>query len=124
MRSDFASRATKKIVGIIIGVLILLPLAIFIFGEIVFHLWNWLMPSLFHLSALTSFWQAVGLMVLSWVLFGGLRGVSGRGRGYRGRWRGRMDERWEHMTPEERDKFREWIRARCGPATADAQPKP
>jgi Ca2+/H+ antiporter, TMEM165/GDT1 family len=120
-RGNFAQRATRKIVGIIIGVLILMPLVIFLFGEIVLHLWNWLMPMLFHLAPLSSFWQALGLMVLSWILFGGLRGLSGRGRRCRyGHWRGRMQERWEEMTPEERERFREWVRARSGPFATDA----
>jgi hypothetical protein len=30
------------------------------------------------------------------------------------RWRRRMMERWEHMTPEEREKFRQSMRGRCG----------
>jgi hypothetical protein len=31
-------------------------------------------------------------------------------------WRGRMRDRWEKMTPEEREKFRESMRGRrCGP---------
>jgi Ca2+/H+ antiporter, TMEM165/GDT1 family len=121
MYSDFAHRATKKIVGFIIMVVIFLPLAIFVFGEIVFHLWNWLVPGLFHLGALASLWQAFGLMVLSWILFGGLRGAgrwrSGRGGHWRDRMRDGMSDRWEQMTPEERDKFREWVRTRCGPAS-------
>jgi len=25
-----------------------------------------------------------------------------------------MKERWEHMTPEEREKFRQGMRGRCG----------
>jgi hypothetical protein len=29
-------------------------------------------------------------------------------------WRRRMMERWEKMTPEEREKFREGLRGRCG----------
>lgn len=123
MRADgreFAHRATKKIVAIIIGALIFVPLAIFVFSEIVLHLWNWLMPMLFHLPALTSFWQALGLMVLSWILFGGLRGLSGRGRRCRGHWRGRMQGRWEEMTPEERERFREWVRTRSGPFATGA----
>lgn len=115
--SDFGHRTTRKIVGIIIGVLIFIPLAIFICGEAVVHLWNWLMPTIFHLGAIT-FWQAVGLMFLGWLLFGGPRGLRGSRSCARGRWRGRMQERWEQMTPEERDKFREWVRDRCGHASA------
>lgn len=130
MTSDFAHRTTKKIVGFIIAALIFVPLAIFIFTEILFHLWNWLMPALFHLSALTSLWQALGLMVLSWILFGGLRGVRGAGRRYHGRdWRSARSS-WEQMSPEERNAFREWFRARCAggssasPSASAGAPRP
>jgi hypothetical protein len=37
-------------------------------GLPVMWLWNWLMPALFGLPAIT-FWQAVGLLVLSHLLF-------------------------------------------------------
>jgi hypothetical protein len=80
-----------------------------IFGEIVMHLWNWLLPGLFGWRPI-SFWQALGLLILSRILFGGFGG-HGRDRG-RSRW-GR-GERWERMTPEEREKFRERMRSRCG----------
>jgi hypothetical protein len=116
MRSDpvtmATTRITKRIVSTIIKVLIFLPIVFVVFGEAVLHLWNWLMPTLFHLPAI-GFWQAVGLLVLSWLLFGGLRGFGGYGSRYRGHWRRRMQERWEHMTPEEREKLREWMQARC-----------
>lgn len=82
------------------------------FGQAVLQLWNWLMPDIFGLHRI-SFWQAVGLMFLSWLLFGGL-GLF-RGRPVRGiHWRRRMSERWEQMTPEERDKFRQGLKSRCG----------
>jgi hypothetical protein len=86
---------------------------IWIGGELVMHLWNWLMPSLFGLRFIT-FWQAVGLLALCRILVGGhgLRS-SHRGEGRR-RIKERMDERWEKMTPEEREKFRQSWRARCG----------
>ena len=87
-----------------------LGIALFVFvgGEIVMHLWNWLAPMLFGWRQLT-FWQAVGLLVLCRILFGshGFRG------GHRSRFRERMAERWERMTPEEREKARQrW--GRCG----------
>jgi hypothetical protein len=62
------------------GILIMIVIAGF--GQAVLQLWNWLMPELFGLRPL-RFWQAVGLMGLSWILFGGLRGfgmVMPRGR--------------------------------------------
>jgi hypothetical protein len=81
------------------------PLAIvgiFVFvwvgGQVVMHLWNWLLPPLFGWRALT-FWQALGLLVLCRVLFGGL---GGHGPGPKHRW----DRRCRKITPEEREKFR------------------
>jgi hypothetical protein len=38
------------------------------------------------------------------------------------RWRGRMAERWERMTPEEREKFRAGMHARCGHHHRDGAP--
>ena len=83
-------------------------LAVAVFGFAVMTLWNWLMPTIFG-SRLISFWQALGLLVLSKMLFGGFRGGPAR----HWSWRRRMMERWERMTPEERVKFREGVRG-CG----------
>jgi hypothetical protein len=79
------------------------------FGQAVRHLWNWLMPNLFGLHSIT-YWQALGLLCLCWILFGGLRGWPGRGLHSRHGMRGR----WEQMTPEQREKFRQGMRHRCG----------
>jgi hypothetical protein len=80
-------------------------------------LWNWLMPALFGWKAIT-FWQALGLLFLSRVLFGRFGGRSGR------HWRHRMSERWERMTPEEREQFRAGMRGRCGPFEPPAAERP
>ncbi len=85
-------------------------LCVTVFGFVVMHLWNWLMPALFGWH-LISFWQAVGLLVLSKILFSGFRGGPGRHM----YWRHRMAERWEAMSPEEREKFRQGMRGHCGP---------
>jgi hypothetical protein len=89
----------------------LTAMAVFLglFGLVVMSLWNWLTPALFGWKAIT-FWQAMGLLILSRILFAGFRGWSGR----RHHWRHRMMERWEQMTPEERERFRAGFRARCG----------
>jgi Ca2+/H+ antiporter, TMEM165/GDT1 family len=98
---------------ILLKILVAVAIFIAVFGQIVLRLWNWLMPSLFGLHPIT-FWQALGLLALSWILFGGMRGFHrGRRPGY-GRWRHRMRERWEQMTPEERERFRQGMRSRCG----------
>jgi len=106
---NMVERKTRNIAKVILLVLIFMPLALFVFGQIVLHLWNWLIPALFHLPAIT-FWQGLGLLVLSWLFFGGLRG-SGPRSGYRHHWRRRMQDRWEQMTPEQREKFREWLQS-------------
>ena len=78
----------------------------FLGGEIVRLLWNWLLPPLFGWHQVT-FWQALGLLALCRILFGGF---GGRGLG-RSNARRRIAERaWERMTPEERERFRQ----RCG----------
>ena len=78
-------------------------------GFVILSLWNWLMPAIFGLRLIT-FWQALGLLVLAKILFGRVGGGPGR----RMRWRHRMTERWNQMTPEERERFRQGMKGRCG----------
>jgi hypothetical protein len=106
----------------IVGLLFAIVMAAVIGGmsEGVHELWNWLMPPIFKLPSI-GFWQAAGLLVLSWILFGGFGWL---GRGPRGPLlsRRRMRERWAEMTPEQRATFRETLRGRCGqPATPHAE---
>jgi hypothetical protein len=89
-----------------------IPLFIWIGGELVMHLWNWLAPALFGWRQIT-FWQAVGLLALCRILFGGWSSHGGNRSNVRRRIDQRMDERWVKMTPEEREKFRQSWRARC-----------
>lgn len=88
-----------------------------LFTFVVRALWNWLMPGLFGWHMIT-FWQALGILVLSKILFGGFRGRPG----WSGHWRGRMMGRWENMTPEEREKFRSGLRSGCGGRMAAPPP--
>jgi len=78
-------------------------------GWIVMSLWNWLGPELFGLRHVT-FWQALGLLVLCRILFGGF-GLGGGSRHSR-KSRDRMAERWVNMTPEERESLRQSWRGR------------
>ena len=94
--------------------LILVLIIIAGFGQAVHYLWNLLMPQIFGLRAI-GFWQAVGLLGLSWHLFGGFGWFGGPRRRFSRRGNP-MAERWEKMTPEERAKFRAGLRYRCGPA--------
>ena len=95
-----------------------MALVIFIGGEVVMHLWNWNLPPLFGWREIT-FWQALGLLALCRVLFGGF-GWHGSGRS---NFRRRMEERCAHMTPEERERFRQGMHARWGfgPSTGESK---
>lgn len=87
------------------------PLALVLFiaigGEVVLHLWNWLLPELFGWREIT-FWQALGLLALCRILFGRF-GVHDS---VRSNVRRRMEQRWEQMTPEEREKVRHGFHTR------------
>jgi hypothetical protein len=82
--------------------------ALGVFGLVVKSLWNWLMPELFGVRSIT-YWQALGVWILCRILLGGFHG-----RHNDRRWRGRLIDRWERMSPEERAKFREGLRHRWG----------
>jgi Ca2+/H+ antiporter, TMEM165/GDT1 family len=95
---------------------IFIPIAIaagvFVFGSVVMLLWNALLPAVFGFKVIT-FWQALGLLVLSKILFGGFRGGYGHHR-FNGhlKWHG---GRFMHLSPEEREKMRAEWRGRCEP---------
>ena len=90
-------------------------LAVLVFGWIVMSLWNAILPNVLHVSQIT-FLQALGILVLSKILFGGFRGRSGWGGGMRShRWKQKMEEKMSKMSPEERAKFTQILRDRCGP---------
>ena len=102
----------------ILGVLVFIAIG----GEIVLQLWNWLLPPLFGWREIT-FWQALGLLALCRILFGGL-GLHGSGRSnLRRRLEERVAERCEQMTPEERERFRQRMRERWGfgPPTGESK---
>jgi hypothetical protein len=86
-------------------------LAVTLFGFATEYLWNWLMPAIFGMHAIT-FVQAMGLLLLSKILFGGFHRHGGGRRG----WKRHMAERWARMSPEEQEKFRAGMRGRgmCG----------
>ena len=64
-------------------------------GWVVRALWNWLLPPLFGWHTLT-FWQALGLLALCRILFGGfgMNGGPRRNAEVRARIRQRMHERF------------------------------
>lgn len=84
--------------------------AVTAFGFIVMGLWNVLLPTILGVKAI-SFWQALGLLLLSKILFGGFGGKRwGGGPG----WKEKMKQRCNNMTPDEREKFKAEWKNRCG----------
>jgi len=57
-----------KIFAQLIGWILMIPVVLIIKPIFILLLWNWLMPLLFHLPVIT-WWQAVGISILSWLLF-------------------------------------------------------
>lgn len=84
------AKCWKFIPLVIIGIAVL--------GYVLMALWNWILPDVIDTVHTITYLQALGLLVLSRILFGGLRG-----HGCRGRWH---HHRWHHMSEEERAKFR------------------
>ena len=74
------------IAGMVVGGLALAVVLGFLLGWIVMLLWNALMPQIFALPKI-SYWQGMGLVILSHILFGGMAG--GRGGSHGGEGNGR-----------------------------------
>ena len=95
-------------VPVIIG---LVTLGVFVFSGVVMLLWNNILPAVLHVGMIT-FWQAMGILVLSKLLFGGMRGRRGMGAHYL--WKKRMFGKWQDMTPEEKEVLATRMKGCCG----------
>ena len=96
-------------------ILMLVALAVTLLGAMVMSLWNWLLPPLAGWHPI-SFLQAMALLVLCRILFGSHRGAGGQ-------WRQHWKQRFERMTPEERQRFRDGLSRRwnCSRETPHAE---
>lgn len=77
-------------------------------GFVIMLLWNWLMPELFGLTEI-SYWQAVGLLILSKILFGGGWSKKQHPR-HSNYWKKRFMSKWDNMCEEDRDKIKEKLK--------------
>lgn len=82
-----------------------------LFGAAVQHLWNYVMPAVFHLPAI-SFLQAAALLILGRLLFGR---IGGHGRHWGHRFHGRYGRR-QGPSPE---AYERWWRGRGGAASPE-----
>lgn len=96
-------------------------LAIAALGTVTMLLWNWLIPLIFA-GPIIGFCEALGILLLSKILFGSWKCGWGCGSNccgsscYSGKhsyWRNKMEQRMKNMSPEEREKFKEKY-ANCG----------
>lgn len=87
--------------------------ALFLLGAVVMLLWNAILPVVTTAKPL-SYAQALGLLVLSRILFGSIR--FGRPGGAPEYWQKRREwrDKWMNMNEEERAQFKEAWRKRCG----------
>lgn len=87
-------------------------------GEIVLRLWNWLLPPLFGWRTIT-FWQALGILLLCRILFGGF-GFHGSGSSAARR---RAEASCANMPAEDRERFRQRMHERSGygPPTSESK---
>ncbi|MDR3227462.1 MAG: hypothetical protein LBT56_07310 [Prevotellaceae bacterium] len=100
----------------IIKLLFFVTLALACFSAIVMLLWNAVVVSIFGLAAI-NFWQAVGLLILLRILFGGIGrkpnwGMPGGfGNHIHENVREKIREKWMKMSPEKRREF--MLRRKC-----------
>ncbi|HEX8978678.1 MAG TPA: hypothetical protein VF811_03115 [Parasulfuritortus sp.] len=88
-------------------------------GLVTMTLWNWLTPDLFGWKPI-GYLQALGILVLSKILFGGLRGHCGHGFMH-----DRMAARLDQLTPEERERFKAGMRSKwCGCGSSGSAEEP
>lgn len=93
-------------VGKIAACVLLAITGIFVFGFITMLLWNWLVPVLFNGPVITI-WQALGLLVLSKILFSGFSGKGHHSDKKRAYWRAQWRSKFAAMTPEDRELMKQ-----------------
>jgi hypothetical protein len=87
-------------------------------SAIVMVLWNAILPPLVHVNNI-SYGQAIGLLILCRILFGGFRFGPPSRRSFGPS--NHLREKWMNMSDEEKAKFRGEWKKRCGPR---GQPPP
>ena len=95
-----------KVLFFLIAAMTLLSIA----GWIVMTLWNFILPDVLGVQVVT-FWQALGILILSRLLFGGW----GRfGRRHFAEKRAMWRNKWQEMNDEEKQAFKARWREKCG----------
>jgi hypothetical protein len=93
-------------------------------GEVVMRLWNWLLPPLLAWRQI-NFWQALGLLTLCRILFGGSRWSSSGRYNFRRcvQMQMPMKDGCKPGTPEQREQFRQRVREFFGFGPSNCESK-
>ena len=93
---------------------LLCMLAFLPLSGVVMFLWNLLLPQLMHVPVI-NYWQALGLMVLCHILFGGFDFGGRRGRSHHDGDLNFLRDKLDGMNDEQRAAFKdEWRKRREG----------
>jgi Ca2+/H+ antiporter, TMEM165/GDT1 family len=95
-------------------VILIAAAATTVFGFVVMALWNAILPQVISGVKAISFVQALGILVLSKILFGGFGRGGGAFARKRMEWKQQMEQKLAGMTPEEKEKFKAEWKNRCG----------
>ena len=98
--------------GKAVMILVCITAFVMLFSFIVMNLWNAILPDVLGVKMIT-FWQALGILVLSKILFSGFGGFHHKREQIKNRFRQKMMDKWSTMTPEEKQKFKEQLKNRC-----------
>jgi hypothetical protein len=123
---------TVKYILIGTGIAILCIAGFGLFIWLFQYLWNWLVPGIIGWRAI-SYWEAFGLFILSKMLFKGITWNSNRGSHWNRHWKAKWNEKWnakwrekwDTMSPEDRDRFKQKMKEKCGwmsPPNEPSQP--
>jgi hypothetical protein len=103
------SRFPRFILFLLFIFAVLVPL-----GFIIMALWNNILAVIIPVT-LINFWQALGLFLLSRILFGGFPGKPGwAGHGRRRHEMEAMRNKWFNLSPEEKKHFKQDLKNQAG----------
>jgi hypothetical protein len=92
---------------------------LFFFAWITMLLWNWLVPVLFTGPAI-SYYQALGLLALTKILFFGIGGRRSCQTDVQQHWKYKFNQKISSLSPEEREAFKRKMKDKwCSPAPGE-----
>ena len=99
-------------------------------GFVVMYLWNWLMPEIFGLDTI-NYWQALGMLILAKIFFGGCgsgrgkcHGACGHRHGGHRHWKDKFKNKWQNMSDEEKQKWEGKFGSKCKTWNEEATESP